>query len=231
MKTELHLHTNPASSCARNSVEDMLNACIDTGFSTVCITDHHSLDGWNEAQTLSIAEKLTLIPASEISFFDKNTHLDGDFIFLDPNPDKISEVIKLCDHNNGGEINTFERFMKLKNDMDNIMMIWAHPTLMSEQLDIAKEWASQMDAVEEWNGSRGHLSTWDPELHRWLCEEHIPRVGGSDAHSVNSVNSCFLEMNTTRNIEEILSWIKGNAFEVCSNRPMRSNFMLDWELT
>ena len=41
-KTELHLHTSPASICAHTPPEEMIDQYIENGYSTVVITNHMS---------------------------------------------------------------------------------------------------------------------------------------------------------------------------------------------
>ena len=41
-KTELHIHTSPASNCAHTSPEEMAQQYIDNGYSTIVITNHMS---------------------------------------------------------------------------------------------------------------------------------------------------------------------------------------------
>ncbi len=41
-KTELHIHTFPASNCARTCPEDMVDDFIENGYSTIVITNHYS---------------------------------------------------------------------------------------------------------------------------------------------------------------------------------------------
>ena len=41
-KTELHIHTFPASNCAKTCPEDMVENFIENGYSTIVITNHFS---------------------------------------------------------------------------------------------------------------------------------------------------------------------------------------------
>jgi len=181
-RLDLHVHTRHSKDCSC-SVAEAVEAAKKAGLKGIAITDHDSVGGNAEATGLSSKEFL-VIPGVEIS--SKDGHILGLGVSeLIPRDLPASETVELI-RGQGG------------------IAIAAHPFGIARK--IGSVFKARFDAVEVYN-SRTYLIS-NTLARRFAERNHVPMVGGSDAHCPDEIGLAGVEMNCELGLETVLKAIK-----------------------
>ena len=159
-KYDLQVHTD-ASPCSRAAPADVVNAAVDVGLDGIAITNHDTLEGYDEVADLAPAD-LTVIPGVEVT--TTQGHLLA--LYVDDEPPQ-SDPISVVEH---------------VHEQDGIAIL-SHP------FDRFREYyhtdleaiASRVDAVEAQN-SRCLLPRFNRRAREFAIQHNVAITGGSDAH-------------------------------------------------
>jgi len=190
---DLHVHTYPASACATDAVDEMIQEAKRIGLSAICITDHNFIWSAEQIEALRRKHDFPVFRGNEI------TTDQGDMLVFG-----FYEDIK-------GIISIEELHGKVA--AAGGVMIAAHPfrgfrTFSTDQLGLTPEKASQrplfqsVDALEVMNGKV--TPSENDFARRVAIELKLPGTGGSDAHAVGEVGQYATEFDTPIHDEEEL---------------------------
>lgn len=159
-KYDLQVHTD-VSPCSRASPADIVDAALDSNLDGIAITNHDTLEGYQEVDELS-PSKLTVIPGVEVT--TTQGHLLA--LFVDEEP-PIANPVKVIEH---------------IHEQDGIAVL-SHPFdwLRENYTENLEQIASQVDAVETQN-SRCLLPRFNRRAKEFACRHDLAITGGSDAH-------------------------------------------------
>ncbi|MFC4440085.1 MULTISPECIES: PHP domain-containing protein [Natrialbaceae] len=157
---DLQVHTD-ASPCSRAAPRDVVSAALDAGLDGIAITNHDTLDGYDEVNSLA-SERLTVIPGVEV------TTTQGHLLALNvsevpPKADPLTVIDRV--HEQGG------------------LAILSHPfdSLREHYTGNLDGIAERIDGVEVTN-SRCVLPQYNRRARSFAETHGLAATGGSDAH-------------------------------------------------
>jgi predicted metal-dependent phosphoesterase TrpH len=181
MNVDLHTHTYPASDCSRITYRDYIAACVDLEVEAVALTNHGDVSDNRALRDALAAEGVLLIDGVEIST------LFGDFVIFSPDLDYLATFRDVQEAPRAGEI------------PEHAAVVWVHPGAGGGRSGSAyypgidNMVAGVVEAVEVYNGS--WLENRYVETAEKLAERlGVTRTGGSDAHEVGQLMSCYTEL-------------------------------------
>jgi histidinol phosphatase-like PHP family hydrolase len=196
MNVDLHTHTYPASDCSHIAYRDYIAWCVEHGVEAVALTNHGNLGDNRKLAAALTAEGVLLINGVEIST------LFGDFVVFSPDLDYLSTFKDVQDAPRPGELPA------------DAALVWVHPGAgggrsgSSFYPGLERMVAEVIDGVEVYNGS-------------WLAERYVnaaediaaqlgvARTGGSDAHEVEHLMSCYTELpDPVRSTADVVTALK-----------------------
>lgn len=160
MRYDLHVHTD-ASPCSRAAPADIVEAATDADLDGVAITNHDTLNGYDEVSDCAPSE-LTVIPGVEVT--TTQGHLLALFVDQEPPQTDPLAVIEHIHKQDGLAIlsHPFDHFREYyKTNLDSI--------------------ASRVDAVEAQN-SRCLFPRFNRRAREFADQHNLAITGGSDAH-------------------------------------------------
>jgi len=190
-RIDLHIHTKfsgDATITPKLIVDQLYAHPIIKG---VAITDHDTLQGYQQAQKLAtIYEDILLIPGIEV------TTQQGHITILGveekpPHPSTIEDIVDFAKKRAG-------------------IIVIPHPYRELGIGDTAKN--IQADAIEVLNPRSTHKENMMAE--ELAKEKNLPGVSGSDAHQSRQMWTTYTEVNTELNIDEVLNAIKRGLVKV-----------------
>ncbi len=208
---DLHVHTYPASSCARNSVEQQIEEAKKIGLNGICLTDHNFI--WERESVERLKEKhdFLILRGTEV------TTDQGDILVFGIEK-RFSGIVSI---------------KELKDEVEKSdgFMISAHPFrgfIISdfESIGLTPERAAKrdlfryVDAIESLNGRVN-----DSEnifTHRVAEILHLPETGGSDAHETSEIGiyaTCFEEK--IEDERDLIDALKNRRYRPCIFRGRR----------
>lgn len=179
-KFDLHVHTDASDGII--SPEDALTAAKKAGMDGIAITDHDTMDGYEEAKKFAKKIDIILIPAVEI------TTALGDILAYGVKEMPEGTIVEIFDkiHAEGGAAAI------------------AHPYASFRQVnfyEIIETIKHNIDAIEIYNAM---TSLEDNVKAMELAKKvGLPGIGGSDAHFPDRVGTAFTITNTEDVIEAI----------------------------
>lgn len=157
---DLQVHTD-ASPCSRTAPRDVVAAALNAGLDGIAITNHDTLDGYDEVNALA-PEALTVVPGVEV------TTTQGHLLALDvrevpPKTDPLTAIDHV--HEQGG------------------LAILSHPfdRLREHYTEDLEAIAARVDGVEVTN-SRCVLPRYNRRARSFAETHDLAITGGSDAH-------------------------------------------------
>lgn len=201
---DLHAHTYPASPCATDSVELLLEESKRIGLDGVCLTDHNHR--WSAADVAELQQKYGILI------------LTGNEVTTDQGHMVVFGLDK--DLNGGGIV----KLQDLRAEVEAVggFIILAHPfrgflTFGVGELGLTVEKAAQrplfkwVDAVEVLNGKVTR------EENRFAAQVaaklNLPTTGGSDAHDRSEVGCYATEFSAPiRDEKSFLAALKSGAY-------------------
>lgn len=183
---DLQVHTD-ASPCSRASPDAVVDAAVDAGLDGVAITNHDTLEGYNEVKTRAPAN-LTVIPGVEVT--TTQGHLLALGVDEVPPQDEPLTVINAI------------------HDQDGLAVL-SHPfdKLREYYTDNLDEIAARIDGIEVLN-SRCIVPQYNRNARSFANEHDLAITGGSDAHFPMEVGRAY-----TMSDEPILDAIRSGTTE------------------
>ena len=219
-KTELHLHTSPASPCADLTPREVADRYISYGYTTVVVTNHYSdsvndctgetwrerveyyLRDWRALKEYA-GDKLNVLLGCELRFPQNyNDYLVFGLTeeFLYEHPDLYMS-----------DIATFSGFARAHG----LLLIQAHP-FRNGIVIVRPEY---LDGIEVFNGHHGHDSR-NQLADIYAKRYHLLRTSGSDFHHVSSVESAgILTSDPVTSMEQLVEILKSGDCELICSGP------------
>jgi hypothetical protein len=213
MNVDLHSHTYPASSCSRITYADYIGWCVDAQVEAVALTNHGDVSDNRKLAAALGAEGVLLIHGVEIST------LFGDFVVFSDDLDYLSSFRDVQDAPRAGELE------------DDAALVWVHPAAGGGRSrsvyyqDLDRMVAGVVDAVEVYNG--GWLEKrYVEQAERIAMQLGVARTGGSDAHDIGQIMSCFTELpDPVRSTGDVVRAIKlGQTIARRRETPRKKRF-------
>jgi len=199
---DLHVHTFPASACAADSAEVMVEAARKKGLNALCFTDHNHVWPEKEVDRLMALFDFQIFRGNEI-MTDQGDMLVFGF------HEAVDRVVKLRD-------------LATLVDRSGGVIIAAHPfrgflTFGTGQIGLTPQKAMERDmfkhvhAIETLNGK---VTEKENGLAFQVAEGlKLPMTGGSDAHDASNIGiyaTCFKSVFT--NDQELVSALHSGAY-------------------
>ena len=199
---DLHVHTFPASPCATDTIDEMIEEAKRIGLDAICITDHNYLWTREQIDTLRRKHDFTIFRGNEI------TTDQGDMVVFGFYED-IQGIITIED-------------LQRRVEAAGGFIIAAHPfrgfkTFSTAQLGLTPEKASRrplfksVDALEVLNGK---VTPSENEFAGQVAvETGLPGIGGSDGHAVGEVGQYATEFTAPlRNEDDLVEALRSGNF-------------------
>ena len=211
--TETHMHTVPGSPCAKVMPEDAVESYIDSGYSTIVITNHfcrdcrniyrldddkewidHFLLGYRNAH-IAAKGRIHVLLGMEIRF-DENAN---DYLVYGPTADDLYAIPDMY----SWKLGQFHQYAALHG----WMILQAHPFRNGMSV-IASD---QVDGIEVFNGNPRHDSRNDIAV-GWANKFQLLRTAGSDFHQPEDLaRGGLLTTTPITTIEELQQAIRNGA--------------------
>jgi len=213
MNVDLHTHTYPASSCSRITYREYVSWCTEHSVAAVALTNHGNVDDNRRLGPALAAEGILLLHGVEIST------LWGDFVILSADLDYLAGFRDVQDPPRPEDVD------------DQAAVVWVHPGAGGGRsgsayfAGIESMVATVVDAVEVYNGS------WLDQRYVDIAEGlaarlGVARTGGSDAHTVGQLMSCYSELpDPIRSTSDVVAAVKAQQVvphrQAAPRRPRR----------
>lgn len=191
MKIDLHCHSL-YSKDSFSPIEKMIKVAKEKNLDGIAITDHDTIDGWEEAKIFAKKYNLFVVLGMEI----KSTKGDILGLFLKKKvksrePEKVMREIK----DQGGIVvipHPFHYFVKFKDDLTKYL--------------------SLIDAIEVFN-ARQWRNKFNKMAFDFAKKYNLGMVAGSDAHSLKEIGNAFTISNS-KNLDEFKEAIKKKETQI-----------------
>jgi hypothetical protein len=195
MRIDLHIHTQPRSTCSAIDPEELLEAARQAGLGGICLTEHQNRWPPEEVEELSRTGGIRIFQGNEV------TTNRGDILVLGYDRD-IKGVVAIQD---------------LRKEVEAVggLMIAAHPfrgflLFGISQLQLSVEQACKRNVFQYVDGLEiSNCKVTDPEndMARQVGERlGLVGVAGSDAHYPEEVGKCVMvfqrEIRSERDLME-----------------------------
>lgn len=218
MKIDLHSHTSHGSSCAYMDPAQLVERAKQVGLDGVCITDHDQIWARDAIQRIRDRHDFLVIGGAEVST-------------------DCGEILVFGLHESVLKVGSASELRAMVDDAGGVMIL-AHPfrgepELVSAHAGGEYETDGQepgpfdalaqrpvfqfVDGMEVYNGQSGMweaVFTADVAAHL-----NIPGTGGSDAHAVHGVGSCYTAFDgTIRSEDDLVEEIKAGRCRAVDTR-------------
>lgn len=171
VKIDMHVHTWYSRGDGLGSPKDMLRAAQARGLDAIAITDHDTMEGYEDA--LSVDSPLSVIRGCEVSSSDGHILAYG---IESPVPKGMSAEDTICNiHDQGG------------------FAVAAHPMDRRRRGVGDLAFSLPFDAIEARNGHNMSSNRHTEEL---CIKRMVPMTAGTDAHMAKEVGSCYTEVSS-----------------------------------
>jgi len=208
MKLDMHIHSS-YSRDASAPPKDIVSMCKKSGFDGLAITDHNSISGWAEAETLAKEMGLVFVRAVELSTKDGHVLAYG-VRELVPRGLSIDETIKKV-HESGG------------------VAVAAHPRRFPSGMGLELARSRPFDGIEIINGGSSSRSN---RHARKVAESKGSAVtAGSDAHELDQVGKAYTIIESVSSEDDVLDAIRKKKTSVGGrSRSMSEGIHYSWEV-
>lgn len=181
-----------------NSPRSLLIEAKNKGLNGIALTDHNTTKGWKEAQEAADKIGMILIQGEEIKIKENNKTIGeilAYFTTKEINSERktVQEVIKEIHNQNG-------------------LAIIAHPYHWKKPFKELEKYKNLVDGIEIFN-SRSQSKKGNEMSARFAKKNNLPRIAGSDSHTIFEIGQAYIEIDTT-NIEEMKNLIKNNDVRI-----------------
>ena len=219
-KTELHLHSSPASPCAELTPQEIAARYISYGYSTVVLTNHYTAcvndskgETWQERVDYFLRDfhalkeaangKLNVLLGCEIRF-PQNTN---DYLVLGLTEEFLRAHPDIYTMN----VRSFSAFAR----ENGLLFIQAHPF----RNDMTVVRPELLDGVEVFNGHHKHHSR-NNIANAWAKQYGLIRTSGTDFHHPEQygVGGIATDAPITSH-EELISTLKSGDYTILCSGP------------
>jgi hypothetical protein len=182
MRVDLHTHTLPASSCSSISHDEYVGFCRSAGIDAIALTNHG-----DEQDNRALAPRLAAIGVTLLHGVEIST-VFGDFVVFSPDLDFLSTLRHL------------QEPLRPATVPDDAAVVWVHPVAGGGHSGSAyfpgleTRVAETIHAVEVLNGNWLDRRYVDGAT-RIAAALGLPSTGGSDAHVVSRLMTCYTEVD------------------------------------
>ena len=173
---DMHLHTSPASPCASDSVDAMIEEAKRIGLQGICLTDHNHV--WSADAVSALGEKhdFLVLRANEI------ITEQGDILVFGFDED-IQGIIKLAELKK--RVAAVGGFIVAAHPFRGFLTFGADDVGLTSESAMAREMFKWVDGVETLNGK---VTETENKLSQDVAKGlGLPSTGGSDAHDISTV--------------------------------------------
>ena len=200
---DLHVHTFPASPCASDSVDEMIQEAKRIGLDGICITDHNYL--WPEEEMQKLREKygFPVFRANEI------VTEQGDMLVFGFYED-VKGVIKLEELKK--RVAAVGGFIAAAHPFRGFLTFGADDIGLTKEKAQAREMFRWVDGVESLNGK---VTETENSLARDVASGlNLLAIGGSDAHDKSAIGYYATAFTQAVNNEvELLAALKSGDYQ------------------
>lgn len=200
MKIDLHLHTYHSNDSI-SRIEKIAKTIKDKGLNGFAITDHDTVKGWKEGETIAKKYGLFFIPGEEIKT-KKNGRVIGDIIGIFLKKEIKSRepkaVIKEIKEQGGIAIipHPFHILTPFKGQLDK-----EPDRLITPFRGDIDDYKKIIDAIETFN-ARVITKLADEKAYIFAKQNKIAMVGGSDAHYWKDAGDGYTFAPYAKNLED-----------------------------
>jgi predicted metal-dependent phosphoesterase TrpH len=200
---DLHVHTAPASSCASDSVETMIQEAKRIGLDGICITDHNYLWSQDEIQKLRDKYEFPVFRANEIVTEQGDMRVFGFY-------EDVQGIIKLEELQT--RVAAVGGFIVAAHPFRGFLTFGADDIGLTKEKAQAREMFRWVDGVESLNGK---VTETENGLAREVASGlNLPATGGSDAHDKSTIG-CYATAfpKPINSEEELLVALKSGEYQ------------------
>ncbi|MCK5916361.1 MAG: PHP domain-containing protein, partial [Deltaproteobacteria bacterium] len=173
---DLHLHTSPASPCASDSVDAMIEEAKRIGLQGICLSDHNYVWSTEAVQALREKHDFLVLRVNEI------VTEQGDMLVFGFYED-IQGIIKLAELKK--QVAAVGGFIVGAHPFRGFLTFGADDVGLTAEKAMAREMFKLVDGVETLNGK---VTKTENGLAQNVANGlGLPATGGSDAHDVSTV--------------------------------------------
>lgn len=218
MNIDLHLHTNLGSSCSYMGPDQLIEKAKSVGLNGVCLTDHDHI--WSEDAIDRLQEKhdFLVIGGSEINTDEGEVLVFG---LHQPvlNVYRVEELRSMVDECEGFMIlaHPFRYEVPLVAEYQNSNSLTSQELTRSLNLISKRSIFQRVDTLEVINGRSSRL---EKKFTALVAEHlHFKGTGGSDAHAVMGVGSCYTVFEEEiRNERDLINQLKEGHYSAVDRR-------------
>ncbi|MCP4116542.1 MAG: PHP domain-containing protein [Desulfobacteraceae bacterium] len=190
---DLHIHTFPASACASDSAEAMVETAKERGLDALCLTDHNHVWSRRDVDRMMDRFNLRIFRGNEIMTDQGDMLVFG---FHQP----IDRVIKLSDL--AGLVERANGFIIAAHPFRGFLTFGTGQIGLTPQKAMEREMFKHVHGLETLNGK---VTQNENRLAAQVAEGlGLPSTGGSDAHDVSSVGTYATRFNDVLASERLL---------------------------
>ena len=173
---DMHVHTSPASPCASDTVDDMIQEAKRIGLQGICLTDHNYVWSAEAVQSLRKKHDFLVLRANEIITEQGDMLVFGFY-------ENIQGIIKLAELKK--QVAAVDGFIVAAHPFRGFLTFGADDVGLTSDSAMGREMFKWVNGVEALNGKVTETENklaWD--VAKGLS---LPSTGGSDAHDVTTV--------------------------------------------
>jgi len=208
MKLDMHIHSS-YSRDASAPPKDIVSLCRKCGLDGLAITDHNSISGWTEAETLANELGLVFVRAVELSTKDGHVLAYGVHELV-PRGLPVKETIEKV-HEAGG------------------VAVAAHPRRFPSGIGLELARSCTFDGIEVINGGSSPRS--NRHARRVAESKGTAVTAGSDAHELDQIGKAYTVVESVSTEDDVLDAIRKKRTSVGGrSRNMSEGIHYSWEV-
>ncbi|SMC78831.1 Predicted metal-dependent phosphoesterase TrpH, contains PHP domain [Desulfocicer vacuolatum DSM 3385] len=173
---DMHVHTSPASPCASDSVDAMIQEARRIGLQGICLTDHNYVWSAEAVQALSEKHDFLVLRANEI-ITEQGDILTFGFY------ENLQGITRLADLKK--KVADVGGFIVAAHPFRGFLTFGADDVGLTPDSAMARELFKWVDGVETLNGK---VTETENNMARDVANGlGLPSTGGSDAHDISTV--------------------------------------------
>jgi predicted metal-dependent phosphoesterase TrpH len=208
MKLDMHIHSSYSRDASAHP-KDIVSMCKKCDLDGLAITDHNSISGWTEAETL--AKEIGLVYVRGVELTTKEGHvLAYGLNDLIPRGLPVEEAIEKV-HEAGG------------------VAVAAHPKRFPSGIGLELARTHSFDGIEILNGGSSPRS--NAGARKVAESKGSAFTAGSDAHELDQVGKAYTVFETVSTSEDVLDAIRKKRTSVGGrSRSMSEGIRYSWEI-
>jgi predicted metal-dependent phosphoesterase TrpH len=173
---DMHVHTSPASPCASDSVDTMIQAAKAIGLQGICLTDHNYVWSAEAVQALREKHDFLVLRANEVITEQGDMLVFGFY-------ENLQGITRLADLKK--QVAAVDGFIVAAHPFRGFLTFGADDVGLTPDSAMAREVFKWVNGVETLNGK---VTETENKFARDVAEGlGLPSTGGSDAHDASTV--------------------------------------------